>query len=144
MYSWRWVFYVNLPFGILSVTGLALFMPAMPARPNLKFSWYGFGMLALAAGAMQMLLDRGQTLDWFSAREIMLEAVLAGLGLYLFLVHMFTADKPFLPPALFKDRNFSAGMAMVFCVSTVMPSSSALLAPYLQNLAGYPVYIRGM
>ena len=90
-----------------------------------------------------MMLDRGQTLDWFSSREIILEAVLAGLGFYLFVVHMMTADKPFLSPGLFRDRNFSAGMAMVFCVSSVMLATSALLAPYLQNLAGYPVYTAG-
>jgi DHA2 family multidrug resistance protein len=143
MYSWRWVFYVNLPFGILSAVGLALFMPNAPTRPNLKFSWYGFAMLALGAGALQMLLDRGQELDWFSSREIIVEAVLAGLGFYLFIVHMFMADKPFLSPGLFRDRNFAAGMVMVFFVSTVMLATSALLAPYLQNLAGYPVYTAG-
>jgi DHA2 family multidrug resistance protein len=143
MYSWRWVFYVNLPFGILSAVGLALFMPAAPARPSLRFSWYGFAALALGCGALQMMLDRGQTLDWFGAREILVEAVLAGLGFYLFIVHMFTADKPFLPAALFRDRNFAAGMVMVFCVSSVLLSTSALLAPYLQNLAGYPVYTAG-
>ena len=144
LYSWRWVFYVNLPFGILSAVGLALFMPNAPARPHLKFSWYGFAMLALGAGALQMLLDRGQELDWFSSREIIVEAVLAGLGFYLFIVHMFMADKPFLSPGLFRDRNFSAGMVMVFFVSSVMLATSALLAPYLQNLAGYPVYTAGL
>ena len=90
-----------------------------------------------------MLLDRGQELDWFSSREIIVEAVIAGLALYLFVVHMFTADRPFLPPGLFKDRNFASGMVMVFCVSSLMLSTSALLAPYLQNLAGYPVYTAG-
>jgi DHA2 family multidrug resistance protein len=144
MYNWRWVFYVNLPFGILAIAGLLVFMPAVPARPRLKFSWSGFAVLALGVGAMQMMLDRGQKLDWFSSREIMVEAVLAGLGFYLFAVHMFTADKPFLPPALFKDRNFVAGILMVFCVSSVLLATSALLAPYLQNLAGYPVYDTGI
>jgi DHA2 family multidrug resistance protein len=143
MYSWRWVFYVNLPFGILSAVGLFLFMPAAPARPSLKFSWYGFGVLALGCGALQMMLDRGQTLDWFSSPEIIAEATLAGLGFYLFIVHMWTAEKPFLSAGLFKDRNFSSGMVMVFCVSSVMLATSALLAPYLQNLAGYPVYTAG-
>jgi MFS transporter, DHA2 family, multidrug resistance protein len=143
LYSWRWVFYVNLPFGIIAITGLALFMPSAPARPHLKFSWYGFGVLALGVGALQMMLDRGQELDWFSSREIIVEAVLAGLGFYLFFVHMFTADKPFLASGLFKDRNFASAIVMVFCVSSVMLATSALLAPYLQNLAGYPVYTAG-
>jgi len=142
-YSWRWVFYVNLPFGVLSVTGLMLFMPRTPAQPNLRFSWYGFAMLAIGAGALQMLLDRGQELAWFSSREIMVEAVIAGLGFYLFIVHMLVAERPFLARGLFTDRNFAAGILMVFCISSVMLSTSALLAPYLQNLAGYPVYTAG-
>ncbi len=144
LYSWRWVFYVNLPFGILAVIGLALFMPDVPAKPELRFSWYGFAMLALGAAALQMMLDRGQELDWFASREIWIEAATAGLAFYLFLVHMFVAEKPFLSVALFKDRNFASGMVMVFCISSVMMSTAALLAPYLQNLAGYPVYTAGI
>ncbi len=143
-FSWRWVFYVNLPFGILAVTGLAIFMPNVPARPELRFSWYGFGMLALGAGAFQTMLDRGQELDWFASREICIEAAVAGLAFYLFVVHMLVAEKPFLSIALFKDRNFASAMAMVFCVSSVMLSTAALLAPFLQNLAGYPVYTAGL
>ena len=100
-------------------------------------------MLGLAAGSFQMMLDRGQELDWFGSREIIVEAVVAGLAFYLFVVHMFTAEKPFLPPGLFKDRNFASAIVMVFCVSSVMLATSALLAPYLQNLAGYPVYTAG-
>jgi MFS transporter, DHA2 family, multidrug resistance protein len=143
LYSWRWVFYVNLPFGILAIIGISLFMRETPQRTHLRFSWYGFAMLGIAAGSCQMMLDRGQILDWFSSREIIIEAVLAGLALYLFVVHMFTADRPFLPPALFKDRNFTSAIIMVFCVSSVMMATAALLAPYLQNLAGYPVYTAG-
>jgi DHA2 family multidrug resistance protein len=143
-YSWRWVFYINLPIGILAIAGLTLFMPSVPAQPELRFSWYGFGMLALGAGALQMMLDRGQELDWFSSQEIWIEATLAGLGFYLFIVHMFVAEKPFLSVALFKDRNFASAMIMVFCVSSVMLSTAALLAPYLQNLAGYPVQTAGI
>lgn len=142
-YSWRFVFYVNLPFGILAILGLMFFMKETPAQNTLRFSWYGFAMLALGCGALQLMLDRGQLLDWFTSREIIIEALLAALGFYLFIVHMFLADKPFLSPSLFKDRNFSSGMVMVFCVSSVMLATAALLAPYLQNLAGYPVYTAG-
>ncbi len=143
-YNWRYVFYVNLPFGIIAIVGLLLFMPNTNPREGLKFSWHGFAMLALALGALQMMLDRGQEQDWFASREIIIEAVLAGLGFYLFIVHMFTAEKPFLPPSLFRDRNFVASFIMVVCVSMVMLATSALLAPYLQNLAGYPVYTAGL
>ena len=143
-FNWRWVFYVNLPFGIIATTGLLLFMPNTPRQKEMRFDWTGFGVLAIGIGCLQLMLDRGQTVDWFNAREIMVEAVLAGLGFYLFLVHMFTADKPFLPLALFKDRNFTAACAMMFCTGTILMASSTLIAPYLQNLGGYPVSTAGM
>ncbi len=143
-YNWRYVFYVNLPFGIFAIVGLLLFMPNTKPRQGLRFSWAGFAMLALALGALQLMLDRGEEQDWFTSREIIIEAVLAGLGFYLFIVHMFTAEKPFLPPAMFRDRNFVAAFIMVVCISSVMLATSALLAPYLQNLAGYPVYTAGL
>jgi DHA2 family multidrug resistance protein len=142
-YNWRYVFYVNLPFGILAVTGLLIFLPRALPRRELRFDWTGFAVLAMGVGALQLMLDRGQTDDWFAAREIIIEAVLAGLGLYLFVVHMLTAKQPFLPPAIFKDRNFVAGVTMVFFTGTVMLASSALMAPYLETLAGYPVEAAG-
>ena len=142
-YNWRYVFYVNLPFGILAVTGLLIFLPKALPRTELRFDWTGFAVLAIGIGALQLMLDRGQTQDWFSAREIIVEAVLAGLGLYLFVVHMFTARQPFLPPGLFKDRNFVSGVLMVLFTATVMLASSALMAPYLETLAGYPVETAG-
>ncbi len=144
LYNWRFVFYVNLPFGVLSALGLAIFMPRAPIRPELRFDWRGFTMLAVGVGALQMLLDRGQVLDWFSSTEIIVEAVLAGLGLYLFLIHMLTAKRRFLNPAVFRDRNFIASALMSLFISMVMLSTSALLAPYLQDLAGYPVYTAGI
>jgi DHA2 family multidrug resistance protein len=144
MYNWRWVFYVNLPFGLLALTGLVIFMPKAPVRADLRFDWTGFSVLALGVGALQLMLDRGQQQDWFTSREIIIEAVLAVLGLYLFIVHMMTAEHPFLPPALFRDRNFVCGVLMVFCVAMIMLASSALLAPYLESLAGYPVETAGL
>jgi DHA2 family multidrug resistance protein len=143
VYNWRWVFYVNLPFGLVALTGLMLFMPKAPVRPDLRFDWTGFAVLALGVGSLQLMLDRGQYLDWFTSREIMIEAVLAALGIYLFVVHMLTAKNPFLPPALFRDRNFVCGVLMVFCVAMIMLASSALLAPYLETLANYPVETAG-
>ena len=144
LYNWRFVFYVNLPFGILATAGVALFMPRAPVRPELKFDWTGFGVLAVGIGCLQLLLDRGSELDWFSSREIAVEAVLAGLGLYLFAVHMFTAEKPFIAPAVFRDRNFTSCMLLMFFTGTILMSSAALMAPYLQTLAGYPVSAAGL
>jgi DHA2 family multidrug resistance protein len=143
-YNWRWVFYVNLPFGAAAIAGLALFMPKAESDSALRFDWMGFAVLALGIGSLQLMLDRGQDQDWFSSREIVIEAVLAGLGIYLFVVHMLTADKPFIPPAVFRDRNFATAVAMMFSIGIVLLASSALLAPYLQNIAGYPVQTAGL
>ena len=143
-YSWRWVFYVNLPVGIVAITGLSIFLPKNAAKPDMRFDWTGFAVLAMGIGCFQMMLDRGQDQDWFSSREIIIEAVLAGLGLYLFVVHLLTAEKPFIPREVFKDRNFCTAVFMMFFVGMVLLASSALLAPYLQNLGGYPVYTAGI
>jgi DHA2 family multidrug resistance protein len=142
-FNWRWVFYVNVPFGVLATIGLLIFMPRTPVRPELKFDVTGFAALALGIGCLQLMLDRGQQQDWFGSAEIMTEAVLSALGFYLFVVHMFTADKPLLPPGLFTDRNFVAAAIMMFCTGTILLASTALISPYLQNLAGFPVVIAG-
>ncbi len=144
MYNWRWVFYINLPFGLLATTGLMLFMPRAEPRSGMRFDWIGFAVLSLGIGGIQLMLDRGQDQDWFTSREIMVEAVLGGLGVYLFIVHMFTGRRPFIPPALFTDRNFAAGVAMMFAAGTILVSSSSLMAPWLQNLANYPVDSAGL
>ena len=90
------MFYINLPFGILATLGLIFFMPRAEPRSGMRFDWTGFAVLSLGIGGIQMMLDRGQDQDWFSAREIIVEAVLGGLGIYLFVVHMLTARRPFI------------------------------------------------
>ncbi len=144
LYNWRWVFYVNLPFGVLATAGLMLCLPKSEPRAGMRFDSLGFGVLALGVGAFQLMLDRGQDQDWFGSREIIIEAVLAGLGLYLFVVHLMTAEKPFLSPRLFRDRNLSASLVMMFSIGMILLASSALLAPWLQTLAGYPVATAGL
>jgi MFS transporter, DHA2 family, multidrug resistance protein len=144
IYNWRWVFFVNLPFGLLATAGMAAFLPRTEPEAGMKFDWIGFGVLAMGIGGLQMMLDRGETKDWFGSTEVIIEATLAVLGFYLFLVHMFTAEKPFLTPRVFKDRNLSAGLVVMFAVGMVLFAVSALLAPWLQDLAGYPVETAGM
>ncbi|MCC6718343.1 MAG: DHA2 family efflux MFS transporter permease subunit [Acetobacteraceae bacterium] len=143
-FHWRWVFYVNVPLGISAAVGIAVLMPAAAPQRAMRFDWTGFAVLALGVGAMQVMLDRGSLKDWFSSAEIIVAAVLGGLGIYLFLVHMLTAERPFIPRALFHDRNFIAAMLVMFASNTVMMSSSTLLAPYLQRLSGYPVADAGL
>jgi DHA2 family multidrug resistance protein len=143
-WNWRWVFYVNLPFGVLAFLGLMFFLPKGGAAPERRFDWLGFGVLALGVGALQVMLDRGELKNWFGSTEILIEATLAALGLYLFLVHMALAEKPFIPPRIFRDRNFAAGLGIMFAVGAILFATSALLAPYLQTLADYPVFTAGL
>jgi DHA2 family multidrug resistance protein len=144
MYNWRYVFYINLPFGILATLGLIFCMPRSFGNFNLRFDWIGFGVLSLGIGGLQMMLDRGQDKDWFTSTEVITEAILGGLGVYLFLVHMITAKKPFIPVVLFKDRNFTAGLMLMAATGTILVSSSSLMAPWLQNLGNYPVQTAGL
>jgi MFS transporter, DHA2 family, multidrug resistance protein len=143
-YSWRWVFYINLPIGIVAMLGMIVFLPETPRDTNQKLDWFGFGTLSLAIGALQVMLDRGEQKDWFSSGEIMIEAIVALSAFYLFLVHTFTAERPFVRPSLFRDRNFAAGVLFVSVVGLTYYASMALQPPYLQTLMGYPVVTAGM
>jgi MFS transporter, DHA2 family, multidrug resistance protein len=142
-WSWRWVFYVNLPIGILTFLGISAFL-AETDRRSTPFDWTGFLTLSLAIGALQLMLDRGQDADWFSSPEIIAEATVAGLAFYLFLAHTFTTSDPFLNPRLFKDRNFAVGLVFIFVVGIILLATLALLTPYLQNMMGYPVLTAGL
>ncbi len=109
-YNWRWVFFINVPFGIAAVAGLMLFLNERHRQATLRFDWMGFLALSAGLGALQLMLDRGYSKDWFSSPEIVIEAVIAGLGLYLFIVHMLTAEKPFIPPRIFKRCGIPFGL----------------------------------
>src|SRR5215469_11755295 len=143
-YSWRYVFYINLPIGILGLIGMTLFLPESKRNTSEKLDWVGFGTLSVALGALQILLDRGEVKDWFSSGEIILEAVVAASAFYLFLVHTFTAEKPFVRPALFRDRNFAAGVIFIAVVGLTYYASLALQPAYLQELVNYPVVSAGI
>ncbi|HMN71461.1 MAG TPA: DHA2 family efflux MFS transporter permease subunit [Rhodoblastus sp.] len=142
-YNWRWVFYINVPIGVAVVFGLLAVLTESRTQ-EMRFDWFGFATLSLAVGALQMMLDRGQLVDWFSSTEIVFEAALAVLALYLFLVHMATADRPFIDPHLFADHNFRVGIMLIFVVGVILLASVALLTPYLQTLMGYPVLTAGL
>jgi DHA2 family multidrug resistance protein len=144
VYNWRYVFYVNVPFGIAAVAGIWLFFKDSPHDKTMKFDWFGFAALAAGLGALQLLLDRGTDKGWFGSGEIIVEAVVAGTALYLFVVHMMTAKTPFIPPTMFKDKNFISALVLMFVTGSILLASSALLPPYLQNLAGYSVYQTGL
>ena len=99
-YGWRWVFYINLPLGILALLGVLAFMPKGEVRRS-RFDFLGFAFLSIAVAGLQLVLDRGPLKDWFGSNEIWIEATAAGLACYLFLVHSATSPHPFIPLALF-------------------------------------------
>ncbi len=143
-YSWRYVFYINLPIGIAGLVGMSMFLPSFAPKAGEKLDWLGFGTLSVAIGALQIMLDRGELLDWFSSGEIILEAVVAASAFYLFLVHTFTTDRPFIAPAMFRDRNFTAGILFIVILGLTYYASMALQPPYLQGLMNYPVLAAGL
>jgi len=142
-YSWRWVFYINVPLGILAFAGVLAFMPKTQIRRS-HFDFTGFALLALGIGALQVMLDRGPIKDWFGSTEIWVEMTLAALALYLYAVHSATTPHPFIRPALFKDRNFVTGNLFIFVLGVVMFATLALLPTMLQVLLHYPVYQAGL
>jgi DHA2 family multidrug resistance protein len=143
-YTWRWVFYINVPLGALAFAGISIFLRETKTGAANRFDWTGFGSLSIAIAAMQVFLDRGAQLDWFSSFEILIEAVVALSAFYVFLVHTFTADESFVNPGLFLDRNFTVGMLFIFIVGITYLASLALMTPYLQTLMGYPVVTAGL
>jgi MFS transporter, DHA2 family, multidrug resistance protein len=143
-YSWRYVFYINLPIGVLDLVGIMIFLPESPRNAVSKLDWFGFGTLSIALGALQIMLDRGEQQDWFNSGEIIIEAIIAASAFYLFLVHTFTAERPFVRPSMFRDRNFSAGMLFIVIIGLTYYASMALQPPYLQEMMNYPVVTSGM
>jgi DHA2 family multidrug resistance protein len=143
-YSWRWVFYINLPVGVLAFLGFSAFLSETNQNNRVRLDFFGFSMLALAVGSMQMMLDRGQQQDWFSSLEICIEGGAALLFGYLFIAHTLTAKLPFVDLALFKDRNFVFGSIFGFFLGVIIFSVLALLPPMLENLMGYPVVLTGL
>jgi DHA2 family multidrug resistance protein len=143
-FSWRWVFYINVPIGLIAFAGVSAFMHETKLSSAARMDWLGFGSLSVAIAALQVFLDRGAQLDWFSSFEILIEATVCVSALYIFLVHTFTATRSFVNPSLFLDRNFSVGMLFIFIVGITYLASMALMTPYLQTLMGYPVVTAGL
>ena len=143
-FTWRWVFYINLPVGILSCLGIAAFMPESRERQPQRLDMLGFVLLAVALCGLQVMLDRGQQLDWFSSVEICVEATAAGLFFYLFAVHTATSKQPFLDIALFKNSNFMLASAIGFLVGLGYYGTLVLLPPMLETLMNYPVTLAGL
>jgi DHA2 family multidrug resistance protein len=141
-YNWRWVFYINVPFGILAIIGLMIYYPDTKQQKR-SFDFFGFAALSLAVGFLQIFLDRGPTKGWFDATEIKIEVAICALSLYLFLVHSFTAKAPFVRLSIYKDRNYFTASLLILYLGVLLYSVLALIAPLLQGLLGYSVLQAG-
>src|SRR6478672_6003588 len=143
-YSWHWVFFVNLPFGIFTVLGLLVFMDETRKDRELRFDWFGFAALAVGIGALQIALDRGEQVGWMESNEIIAEFIISIVGFYYFFAHSLTTSRPFIQFAIFKDKNFIGGCVFMAVMGLVLFSTMALSSPYLQNVIGYPIITAGL
>ena len=144
-YSWRWVFLMITPLALICVAALWAFIEdAAEPLPQRAFDWSGFILLALSVSALQLMLDRGERLDWFDSTEIVLEAVIAAAALYLFVVHVLTTDKPFLDPKLLLDRNYAVGVLLGFVFGMLYFTTLVLQPTMLQGVREYPDSMLGI
>jgi DHA2 family multidrug resistance protein len=141
-YNWRWVFLVNLPVGILCILVMMRFMPKTETHQR-KFDLFGFALLGIALGALQMFLDRGEQNDWFGSWETIIELGLALAAGWMFVVHMITARNPLFDRAMFIDRNFATSLVFMAVTGVLLLAGLALLPPLLQNMYGYSVLQSG-
>lgn len=143
-YDWRWVFYINLPVGVMALYGIARYLPE--TRPAaVRLDPFGFVTLSLGVGALQLFLDRGQQLDWFNSLEIRAEVISCVLALAFFAVHTWTSSgNSFLNKALLRDRNFVVGIILAFIVGVLLYATLALQPSLLQGLLNYPIVFAGL
>jgi DHA2 family multidrug resistance protein len=145
-YNWRWVFFINVPIGILAVYGTWRYLRPLPASRRLRFDVFGFATLSLSIGALQLLLDRGQQNDWFSSTETWIEAVILVVMATYFTAHtlLTPADKSFVDFRLFKNQNYVSGVLFIFVVGLVLYATRALIPTMLETLLNYPVATTGL
>ncbi|MGI9488193.1 MAG: DHA2 family efflux MFS transporter permease subunit [Geminicoccaceae bacterium] len=137
-YSWRWVFLLIVPLSLAALMMVLAFIKDGDRKADARLDWTGFLALSIAVASLQLLMDRGERLDWFGSTEIILLTAAAAMSFYIFLAHSFTAERPFISPSLFLDRNFSIALFIVFVYGMLNFTPIVLLPPLLQNLNGYP------
>lgn len=143
-FTWRWIFLINAPIGLAATAGLFLFGLKDVRHAHAPFDVRGFAFIATALTSFQLMLDRGQLLDWFSSTEICIEAGVAGLSAYLAIVHLLSVPHPFIRPAIFKDRNFLIGSFLTALIGIFLVGLIPLVTNLMQGLLGYPVLLTGM
>ncbi len=139
-YSWRWVFYINLPVGLLSIlmTRLFIFDPAYIRRSSARIDYWGIGLLAVWIGTLQVILDKGQEEDWFASNFITTLSLISAVAFILFLIYEIRVRIPVVNLRIFKVRTYSAGVFLMTMLGFVLYGSLVLLPLFLQTLLGYP------
>jgi DHA2 family multidrug resistance protein len=144
-WSWRWIFYINLPVGILGfVMGLACLFDSPYQRRAGRIDWWGLAFMVVGFGCLQLVLDRGEREEWFDSRMIASLTIVALITLVAFLVREWTTDDPVLDLTVFADRNFAAGVAVAAIVGFGMFSGMLLLARFTQKLLNYDAWTSGL
>jgi DHA2 family multidrug resistance protein len=148
-YSWRWIFYINVPVGILAVLLVSQLVQDPPYLSNMKkstarFDYVGFGLLIVGVGALQVALDKGQEDDWFGSSFITTLIILAAVGLVTLVIWEWRHKEPIVDVHLFKLFNFASTSVMMFVMGAVSFSSTVLLPQFLQTLMGYTAQEAGM
>jgi DHA2 family multidrug resistance protein len=145
-YSWRWIFYINIPVGLASIvmTKMFIFDPPYIRRPRGGVDYWGIGMLAVGIGALQVVLDKGQEEDWFAAHWIAALAAVSAVSLLVFLIYELRARHPIVHLRVLKDRTYASGVLMMTVVGFVLYGSMVLLPIFLQTLLGYPAIEAGI
>ncbi|HVW08020.1 MAG TPA: DHA2 family efflux MFS transporter permease subunit [Bryobacteraceae bacterium] len=145
-YSWRWVFYINIPFGIASIimTSLFIFDPPYIRRTSSRIDYWGMGMLAVGIGALQIMLDKGQEQDWFSSHWITALLIMAIIFIAAFITWELITEHPVVQLRVFKDRTYSTGVLLMTLLGFVLYGSLVLLPIWLQTLLGYPAVQAGI
>src|SRR6478736_465562 len=138
LYNWRWAFYMIVPVGFLSFIGLRLTLPADKPLGRTTLDWTGFLSLSTAIAGVQLVLSRGQRLDWFESPEILIETFVAAIAFWVFVSHSLTAEKPFLNLRLLLNRNYALGLVLVLIYGMLNFTPMVLLPPLLQQHAGFP------
>jgi DHA2 family multidrug resistance protein len=138
-YSWRWVFYINLPVGIVSLimTQLYVFDPPYLRRDSGRIDYWGMGLLVVGIGSLQYVLDKGQQEDWFASTVIVVLAIVAAAGLIALILRELHAEHPIVDLYVFKDRSFATGVFLMTVLGFVLYGSLVLLPIMLQTLLGY-------
>src|SRR5215467_1808582 len=139
-YSWRWVFYINIPVGVASLimTKMFIFDPPYLRQESRGVDYWGIGMLAVGIGALQILLDKGQEEDWFESHFMVLLAIVATVTLVAFVIHELRTKDPVVDLHVFKIRSYAVGVFLMTVVGFVLYGSLVLLPIMLQTLLGYP------